>query len=560
MVNPFKPFLIAGPRFQRSSSDTSNPSPLPRARRSSNLSREADLETAAVEVDEVPIEDDSEDSEQEERLEMPIRRPLLEEPMIPFRRLSERSPPVPPTLQLRRPNLATVTSSPITNISPRNINTAPIRNTATSPRSSGPVPLTALSPRAIPGLSAFANTTSPPHFAQLTHPGPSPAAPPYLTTTAAIIKDLPYATPTVGSPSSLKERLILLQHGQLNFEDPSSQTETANSDDSNSPGKLSSNQRNKSISLENTRYALSPEAHNMIRRLSNGPPGSIRRPSSPSPPSMPSGWTRSERTTRTMQKQVIFRDLELEAKQQPGIFSPMIARPDSRSDYFSVPITSSLTGNEMNNDPFLNTLPQLNSLELRRINKELSNVKKFSDPVADALQRLAERKGSASPILSASNPSKLDSKLSLSSSWMRRLSPERRDSSPEVSMRKNSLPSKLRETLSDSLHTEAQQDTQDDGVGVFDGERESKLREATRQLWFSWPERPGEAPESEAGEDQCNEDPETTGSASGTASESVGGRSVSPTEVRSISPSLRKSLGSGLKQTWGSALALAGLK
>ena len=248
----------------------------------------------------------------------------------------------------------------------------------------------------------------------------------------------------------------------------------------------------------------------------------------------------------------------------------MIVRPESRSDYFNVPMNSPGNGADLNDDPFLNTFPRLNS-ELRRINKELSNVKKFSDPVAEALQRLAERKGDISPILSAANPANIDSKGSLSGSWMKRFSPERResspetslrrDSSPEASFRKNSLPSKLRETMSDSLHTDLNQDTQDDGVSVFDGEQESKLREVTRQLWFSWPERPG-PPDSEAGEDQCTET-ELAASTSATASESVASRSVSPTEVRdprSLSPTLRKSLGSGLRQTWGSALALAGLK
>src|SRR5947207_6112090 len=132
----------------------------------------------------------------------------------------------------------------------------------------------------------------------------------------------------------------------------------------------------------------------MIRRLSNGPPGALRGTASPSLPSGPSGWTRPlEHITRTMQKQVIYRDLLQEATEQHhGVFSPMITRPDSRSDYFSAPPSDNTANTSLEDDPFLNTMSRLNS-ELRRITKEHDNVRKFSDPVADALQRLAERRG-----------------------------------------------------------------------------------------------------------------------------------------------------------------------
>lgn len=450
--------------------------------------------------------------DEEDRLEIrPLRRPLLEEPTPRMRKPSERSPPTPPTLQLRRPS----------------------------------VTLPTLSPRPVSGLAAVAHT--PPHFAQLTHPGPGPAAPPYLTTTSAVVTDLPHAAPTVGSMSSVKERLAQLQQGNLSFDDEPQTESTSHPDESPVNEKTSTTtitSDGKPISLENTRYALSPEAHSMIRRLSNGPPG-LRRPSSPSPP-MPSGWTRSDKITRTMQKQVMYRDLEQEAFESQQ-FSPMIIRPDSRNDYFVPDHIPANAGVE--EDPFLSTYPKLNQ-ELRRITKELNNVKKFSDPVADALQRLRERTGPNSPI--ANVPAKNgDGKFPLSGSWIKRFSPDRRDtSSPEPSSRKNSLPSRLKDT------GEAKEERHEDvGVSVFDGEQESKLREITRQLWFSWPERPMTAEPPEESDDRTTE-PDTM---------SQGTNSVSPTEVRDprlqrVASEQRRSFGSGLRQTWGSALALAGLK
>jgi len=102
-----------------------------------------------------------------------------------------------------------------------------------------------------------------------------------------------------------------------------------------------------------------------------------------------------------------------------------------------------------------------------------------------------------------------------------------------------------------------QKDHEDGGVSVFDGEQESKLREVTRQLWFSWPERPMTAdPNTEDSEDRTTE-PDTMSQATN------GG---STTEVRDprlqrVFTAERRSFGSGLlRQTWGSALALAGLK
>lgn len=525
-----------GARIRRSSAESTQ---LTRPRRSSNLSREANLDKS-VNQHEVSVVDSSDDSEvDEKRLEIPLRRPLLEEPTPRMRKPSERSPPTPPTLQLRRTSAN---------------------------------PSTTIIPRPVSGLAAVAHT--PPQFAQLTHPGPGPAAPPYLTTTSAVVTDLPYAALTVGSLSSVKERLTQLQQGNLNFDDSPQNEPTSNPD-----GESPSNERNsanpttsdgKPISLENTRYALSPEAHNMIRRLSNGPPG-LRRPSSPSSPPMPSGWTRSEKPTRTMQKQVMYRDLEQEAFESQQ-FSPMIIRPDSRNDYFVPDHHHQVASNSgVEEDPFLSTYPKLNQ-ELRRITKELNNVKKFSDPVADALQRLRERTGEKSPIAnmpsSSSSSSKNpggDSKFSLSGSWMKRFSPDRREttdssSSPVQSLRKNSLPSRL---IKEDDHN-GDQNHQDGGVSVFNGEQESKLREVTRQLWFSWPERPtttGTAGAAAAAED--NED--GTAEFDIVSRQGVNRGTTSPTEIRDLRiqrvvSAERRSFGSGLRQTWGSALALAGLR
>ena len=459
----------------------------------------------------------SNDSDEEDRrLEIPIRRPLLAEPSPRSRKPSERSPATPPTLQLRRP---------------------PSANPPT------------VTPRPVSGLAAVAHT--PPPFAQLTHPGPGPAAPPYLTTASAVVTDLPYASPTVGSVSSVKERLTQLQQGNLSFDELPQNESSSNPDESpvNEKTSATTTSDGKPVSLENTRYALSPEAHSMIRRLSNGPPG-LRRPSSPSPP-MPSGWTRSEKITRTMQKQVTYRDLEQEAFESQQ-FSPLVIRPDSRNDYFVPDHIPANTGLE--EDAFLSTYPKLNQ-ELRRITKELNNVKKFSDPVAEALQRLRERTGENSPIANMPSSKNGGSKFSLSGSWMKRFSPDRSQvSSPEPSLRKNSLPSRLKE---DNMVDPKQKDHEDGGVSVFDGEQESKLREVTRQLWFSWPERPMTAdPNTEDSEDRTTE-PDTMSQATN------GG---STTEVRDprlqrVFTAERRSFGSGLlRQTWGSALALAGLK
>jgi hypothetical protein len=491
--------------MRRSSAEAAQ---LTRPRRSSNLSRDGNLDKIGI-PHEVSVADSSDDSEaDEERLEIPVRRPLLEEPMLRMRKPSDRSPPTPPTLQLRR--------------------------STTNPPS--------LTPRPVSGLSAVAHT---PQFAQLTHPGPGPAAPPYLSTTSAVVTDLPYAAPTVGSQSSFKERLTQLQQGNLNLDDLSQNEATSKPDESpvNERTPTTATSDGKPVSLENTRYALSPEAHSMIRRLSNGPPG-LRRPSSPSPP-MPSGWSRSEKITRTMQKQVIYRDLEQEAFRNDQS-SPMIRRPDSRNDYFVPDHIPFNPGTD--EDAFLNSFPKLN-LELRRITKELNNVKQFSDPVADALKRLRERTGENSPI--ANVPSKSnDSKFSLSNSWMKRFSPDRRDvSSPEPSIRKNSLPSTLKENLEPKDDAQA-----DGGLSVFDGEHESKLREVTRQLWFSWPERPTTVEQPEDSEDRTTE-PDTMSQAT---------ENASPAELRDPRlqrvSSERRSFGSGLRQTWGSALALAGLR
>ena len=354
--------LIIARRLRRSSE--TNPSTTSRTRRPSNLTREAVLDKKTMHSPE--SSDDDEDSQSESDSESDTYEM--------GNRQKELRRPEPPTLQLRRTSTNSVSAS--------------------SPR--------------VSGLSGIAHT--PPQFAQLTHPGPGPVAPPCLTTTSAVITDLPYAPTSSGSLSSVRERITRLRHGDIGLDDPpKGQTESTSADSSSPVDERSSTAATtatfKPVSLENTRYALNHQAQDMIRRLSNGPPGALRRPSSPSPPSGPSGWTRpSERITRTMQKQVIYRDLLQEATEQHhGVFSPMITRPDSRSDYFAAPPSDNPSSASLEDDPFLNTMPRLNS-ELRRITKELDNVRKFSDPVADALQRLAERKGLGSPIMSTTTP------------------------------------------------------------------------------------------------------------------------------------------------------------
>ena len=512
-ITLFYSSLIIARQFRRSSGEI-NPSIANRARRPSNLTREAVLDTKTMQPAE--SSDDDEDSQSEldsedETIEMRSQKRELRRPD-------------PPTLQLRRTSTNSASAS---------------------------------SPRVVSGLSGIAHT--PPQFAQLTHPGPGPVAPPCLTTTPAVITDLPYAPTTSGSSSSVKERITRLQHGAIGLDDPpKGQTESTSADSSSPVDEKSSTAGTtatwKPVSLENTRYALNHQAQDMIRRLSNGPPGALRGTSSPSPPSGPSGWTRpSERITRTMQKQVIYRDLLQEATEQHnGVFSPMITRPDSRSDYFSVPPSDNPSNTSLDDDPFLNTVPRLNS-ELRRITKELDNVRKFSDPVADALQRLAERKGLGSPIMSTTSPQvRSDSLLSLASSWKKRFSPEKRGPLPDPSPGESSRSPNHGEDFSSS--STAPHDYHQ-GADVFRGERESKLREVTRQLWESWPERPTlqEPEEAEQTEEQKTE--------KDTQSQST--TSISPTETRgsrSQSPVERRLFGSGLRETWGSALALAGLR
>jgi hypothetical protein len=449
------------------------------------------------------------ESDSDSHIEMPIRRrSLVEEPTTspPSRRISERTPAVPPTLQLRRPS-------------------------ASSP------PM-----RVVSGLSAFAHSPNPQlQFVQLTHPGPGTIAPPCVTTTSALATDLPYAPLTVGSASSVKERINLLQSGLLPEETPS-QDDSPDSSTRVLERISSMSSPNKSVSLENSRYALSPEAHQMIRRLSNGPPGSLHRATSPSPPMMPSGWTQSQRTTRTMQRQVLYRDLEQQAQgQQPDLFSPIITRTDSaRTEYFDPtndPEVPSLGGEQ---DPFLNSFPMLKK-ELQRINNELNNVKKFGDPLQEALQRLAVRQhDSQTPASIPTRPPLPSSTFSLSSSLLRRFSPEK----PPESTRKNSLPSRLREI---TPPTETHED--EDGPPAFTQERESKFRELTRELWFSRPESNGTQ------QDGTQQDGTT--SLNGDADET----SVLPTDVRRTVSAVGESRRGGLMgRTWGSALALAGLR
>jgi hypothetical protein len=508
-------------RAVTSSVESGNTS-LYRPRRSSTLSHEAKLGPEPI----IPpqfsedSEDDSEDDEEEEfeadePLQMPVRHPLLEEPTIPVRKISDRSPPVPPTLQLRR-----------------------------SSASSG-----GAAPRIAPtsGLSATLANNNASQFTQLIQPGPSAAAPPYLSTTSAVVTDLPYAPLTVGSSSSARIRLTQLQQGQLS-PDELPQT-TSNFGDTASP--IEERSSTKAASLENTRYELSPEAHNMIRRLSNGPPGSLRRPSSPSP-SMPNGWAaRPDRMTRTMARQVIYRDLEQEAsEQQYGMYSPMIIRPDSRTDYFNPsmndPISPQYEDERLNS--YLRQLPA----EIRRLNNELVNAKTFSDPMTDALKRLAQRKGAASPISQVVH----GQKLGLASSWFQRSSPERRDSPGDLPLRKHSLPTHL---SGNSSHSDSQRsETHRVEENVFSGENESKLREVKRQLWNSWPEKSdAKEPDETEGEERSTTEHETL---------STTGTSMSPVETRDstsrpISPAEKRiTFGSGLRRTWGSALALAGLR
>jgi hypothetical protein len=85
---------------------------------------------------------------------------------------------------------------------------------------------------------------------------------------------------------------------------------------------------------------------------------------------------------------------------------------------------------------------------------------------------------------------------------------------------------------------------------------ESRLREVTKQLWNSWPERPlqQEPEESEQAEEEASTEAETLNASS---------TSLSPPTTRDSrpqSPAERRVFGSGLRTTWGSALALAGIR
>lgn len=513
-----------------SSGDRSTSTLSSRPRRSSNLSREAVLEPTPRRP-KFYVDHTKESDSEEETIQIQHRgsAPLLEERAFPYRRISDRSPPTPPVLQLRGPPVY------------------PPKNTqsTTAMQQQQPQPTTARS-----GLtSAIANT--PPQPGHLIQPGPGPVAPPYLTTTPAVITEL---SPQEGSSGSLIDRLNRIQQGELNLDEAPLQTEpTSESQEIMSSDFTSSPEERRGISLENTRYALSPEAHMMIRKLSNGPIGSLRQ-TSPSPPPVPSGWNRPERSTRAMQKQVMYRDLEQQAMEQHhGLFSP--PRPDSRTDYFhnvNPPTTDPLTP-APEDDAFLNTYGKLMTAELRRINRELNNVKVFSDPMHEALERLAHRSKQNSPIIQASTPM-----FSLGSSFIKRFSPERRDS-PPGNPGPSSLPSRLRE--SPPKTAQPPRSEEEHSANVFQGESESKLKEVTRQLWFSWPERPVQ----ETDENTENENGEEEGEQSALDSTTTRSTSVSPVERRDSSsrssPTLEKrGFGSGLRQTWGSALALAGIR
>jgi hypothetical protein len=243
----------------------------------------------------------------------------------------------------------------------------------------------------------------------------------------------------------------------------------------------------------------------------------------------------------------LIRDLLDLQEQQHELYSPAsIARPESRTDYFNPPMHNQPT-TEVADDAFLNTYPRLNQ-ELRRINKELNNIKKFADPVTDALTRLAERNG-CSPLIP--HPT-MESKLPLPS-WVKRLSPEKptdlprkhsipsQQTPPIVTLsRKNSLPSRLRKTVDVDDTPESDEET------PF--EEESKLHEITRQLWYSWPDRPT----IETEEAECSTEPESI-TTTGSSSSQMRNSQLQP-------PVERRSFGSGLRKSWGSALSLAGIK
>jgi hypothetical protein len=438
----------------------------------------------------------------------------------PVRRISDRKPNPPPTIQLRR------TSNP--DIQPR--------------------PISGLTGRArTPPQMPSSIQTTPPNMS--IPPRATPAVP-VLNTSPVLITDLPAS---VGSVSSARERIAHLKNGEIPPEDRIRR----NSSSSTSPQSLSpSNDRSSSvsgsrlISLERTRYALDNEAQEMIRRLSNGPvamAGMSRtsHPLSPSPPTSQAGWMRPERITRTTQRQMTLRDLEQEASEQHyGVISPSIVRPESRQDYFNHAVAEDIENGNMEEDPFLNTKPRLNA-ELRRITRELNNVKLFGDPVGDALRRLGERKGGiGSPIVKTTTPTtRTESVASVSSSWRKRFSPDKTQQTEPNNQAPTSSPPMSR---NNSFQR----------GDVFQGEQASRLREVTRRLWDSWPENPAGTEHDElehASTSQDGQSPLERSTSSFTTNES-------PTRTRSRSPAERRTFGSGLRETWGSALALAGLR
>jgi hypothetical protein len=255
---------------------------------------------------------------------------------------------------------------------------------------------------------------------------------------------------------------------------------------------------------------------------------------------------RPEKITRTMQRQMTQRDLEQEASEQHyGVISPAIVRPESRQDYFHLAVPDDTENGNVEEDPFLNTKPRLNA-ELRRITRELNNVKLFGDPVGDALRRLGERKGGlGSPIVKTTTPAKrTESVASVSSSWRKRFSPDKtQQTEPNHSQAPTTSPPMSR---SSSFQR----------GDVFQGEQASRLREVTRRLWDSWPENPAGTEHDEIEHNSTSQDgqsPLERSTSSFTTNES-------PTRTRSRSPAERRTFGSGLRETWGSALALAGLR
>ena len=170
--------------------------------------------------------------------------------------------------------------------------------------------------------------------------------------------------------------------------------------------------------------------------------------------------------TRTQQKLLLQR-----ASTQPpvhplnlsnaGYSSPSLgntAQMESGADYFSplpAGTQSMFTPGVQANMPYDVKVAR----EYDRIARELTNAKRFGNPISDALQRLQER---VNPVSSSKGLTKKQSAFGLNVAWKR-------------------SPDKVEAATSSTGHR-PRVDLEEDGL--FAGERKSKVKEVMRKLWY----------------------------------------------------------------------------